>query len=35
MNSAGLSYMTDRGENLSHNDVMDGRTDGRTVGHVY
>jgi hypothetical protein len=28
---AGLSYMTDGGENLSYNDV----TDGRTVGHVH
>jgi hypothetical protein len=29
--NAGLSYMTDGGENLSYNDV----TDGRTVGHVH
>jgi hypothetical protein len=28
---SGLSYMTDGGENLSYNDV----TDGRTVGHVH
>jgi hypothetical protein len=29
--ASGLSYMTDGGENLSYNDVMD----GRTVGYVH
>jgi hypothetical protein len=32
---AGLSYMTDGGENLSYNDVTDGWTVGWTVGHVH